>query len=87
LVVRVVTAGAAGSKLYLQYSTSLGSWIDIGANAVHYTSLAAAGMKYTTYFTIPVAARKNGIYIRVASKGGDGAADPIVSNIEAWFKD
>jgi hypothetical protein len=79
---RIITAGASGSVLYLQYSTDDTSFNTLTSNQC---SMTATGTKLTTFENVPAGA-KGVVYLRVVGSGGDGAADPVFNGLAMWIK-
>lgn len=90
LQLAVSVAGAANSVLGVQYSVNAGSnWagLDNGTDATNSTVTAAADISanttgaFTSWASIIAAARIDGVILRIAGAGGDGAVDPVFSQI------
>jgi hypothetical protein len=78
IVVRVATAGAAGSQLRLQYSTDGGTnWADAGPSV----GIATAGLGAGTWSNL-VAGAKADAQFRIAGSGGDGVVNPSFYLVE-----
>lgn len=74
-------------RMYIQYSINGGgAWITLGAGTIasgDAISLftGAAAVQYTNWITIPSEAIGDAFLWRIATEGGDGAADPVVGNV------
>lgn len=83
------TAGVSGSKLRLKYltsfSTTVGSYLEIGASEVS-VPINTANVYATSGWINLVAGAKADVYVCVAGSGGDGVVDPILGTIFAEFK-
>ena len=79
LHVFLAVAGVAGAVLFAEYSTNDGvAWSTLTTNQV---SLTTAGHQLTAWESIPAGALGN-VIVRVVGQNGDGAADPIIANVE-----
>jgi hypothetical protein len=72
LTANLITPGAAGSVLWVQYSGDGATWTDLITGRL---SLATAGVFATPWEVIPPAAAKD-VIVRVVGSGGDGTASP-----------
>lgn len=79
-VVNVQTAGVAGSKLRVEYSTDESTWAALQAtgNAPE-VAIDATGVK-TAAATIDAGAKAN-VFLRVVGISGDGATDPAFGSV------
>lgn len=81
--------GAAGSKLYLQYSTDNVTFADAesgGHSSGDYALDAAASTPYTTTWVNLATGAKADVYWRIVGQTGDGAADPNITSIGVQFR-
>ena len=87
LTTRVTTASASVNtpKLRLLFSTTFtttfGSYLQLGATQVEHSIFTAVTYGDSGWINIVPAARINSCFIALTSIGGDGAADPVVTNI------
>lgn len=92
LVARVATNSASvnNPRLTLQYhtafTTTVGTFSDIAATGTVDASLASAGIADSGWVTMAVAARAANTFLTVTQNGGDGAADPVVGYVYAYFR-
>lgn len=90
LVTRVLTGSASANspRLRLRYkttfSTTVGDYIDIGTSEVS-TSLTSTGVISSGWVDITALAKAD-VYVTVTQIGGDGAADPVIGFINAYFR-
>ncbi len=91
LVARVTTGSASANtpRLILRYrngafSTTVGDYSDIGTSAVS-TSLASTGVIDSGWVDLASGA-KNDVLVTLVQIGGDGAADPVVGTVMAYFR-
>lgn len=90
LVTRVQTnsASANNPRLRLRYRTSFSTTVtdysDIGTSEVA-TSLASTGVIDSGWIDL-VSGAKADVYVTVTQLGGDGAADPVIGFVNAYFK-
>ena len=90
LTARVITASASvnSPRLYVEYYTSftttVGTFIAIGASAAN-ASLSAAGLVDSGWINLVTGAKAD-IFITVLQNGGDGAADPALGPVTVHFK-
>lgn len=90
LVTRVQTASASvnSPRLRLRYhtafSTTVTDYSDIGTSEVS-TSLAATGVIDSGWISL-VSGAKADVFVTVTQLGGDGAADPVIGFINAYFR-
>ena len=86
IVLQHGVAGAADSKLRLQYSTDDGgTWADAGATSIEVLLGVTTGWKRGTWGTLVTAARADVLW-RLLGSGGDGVADPTMRGIAVEFK-
>ena len=81
--------GAAGSKLYLQYSTDNTSWNDAesgGNSSGNYDLTAAVNTPQTTTWVNLATNAKADVYWRIVGSTGDGAADPNITSLVVNFR-
>lgn len=81
LVFGVSTPGSTNALLFAQYSTDGNTW----ANLTSSVSISSNGMKTSAWEGIPSGARGD-VWVRVAGQGGDGAADPVISQVSIQVK-
>ncbi len=88
LIGNVSTVGTASTVIRLQWSTtSGGTYAEFAATNNPNISLAAQGVIDSGWFTIPAAAKPGTeVFIRPATAGGDGVADPVVSRVEVLLR-
>lgn len=90
LVTRVQTnsASANNPRLRLRYhtafSTTVTDYVDIGTSEVA-TSLASTGLADSGWINLATGAKAD-VYVTVTQLGGDGAADPVIGFINAYFR-
>jgi len=90
LVTRVQTnsASANNPRLRLRYhtafSTTVTDYVDIGTSEVA-TSLASTGLADSGWISLATGAKAD-VYVTVTQLGGDGAADPVIGFINAYFR-
>lgn len=90
LVTRVQTnsASANNPRLRLRYhtafSTTVTDYVDIGTSEVA-TSLASTGLADSGWINLATGAKAD-VYVTVTQIGGDGAADPVIGFINAYFR-
>jgi hypothetical protein len=82
---KVYTAGATGSRIYVEYSTDQVTWAAIdGSSDGSLSSLSitveSPPARSTSPFVITPAARAV-VYLRIVGVGGDGVADPQWGNV------
>lgn len=82
---KVYTAGATGSKLYVEYSTDQVTWAALDGTADGSQSSLSITVenppaRSTAPFVIAPAARAL-VYLRIVGVGGDGVADPEWGNV------
>lgn len=77
-IVLTLSASVNNPRIYFQYSTDGVNWT--GDGTAGNVSLSSIGAKETAWIALPVQAIGN-IYVRVASNGGNGAADPALGNV------
>ena len=82
-IVMASSASANSPRLYFQYSTDGVNWI--GDGTAGNISLSSTGAKETAWIDLPAGAFGD-VYVRVASNGGNGAADPALGNITIQFR-
>lgn len=89
--VRVVTGSASANspRLIVKYSTSwtttLGSYVDIGASEVS-ASLTNATLATSGWVALAGGAKVDPCYVTVTQIGGDGVADPAFAHVDVEFK-
>ena len=79
----VSTAGAAGSKLRLQYATD-GNTQAAWANLTEVPLDNSGQGNISAWAELPAGARGD-VWLRVVGVGGDGVIDPIIGNVTAQF--
>lgn len=90
LVTRVLTGSASANspRLRLRYRTTfsatVGDYSDIGTSEVA-TSLTSTGVISSGWIDITDLAKAD-VYVTVTQIGGDGAADPVIGFINAYFR-
>lgn len=90
LVTRVQTnsASANNPRLRLRYhtafSTTVTDYVDIGTSEVA-TSLTSTGLADSGWINLATGAKAD-VYVTVTQIGGDGAADPVIGFINAYFR-
>jgi len=90
LVARVQTGSASANspRLRLRYhtafSTTVTDYSDIGTSEVA-TSLVSTGVIASSWINITALAKAD-VYVTVTQLGGDGAADPVIGFINAYFR-
>lgn len=75
---RVATVGSAGTVLFFQYSTDGGTVWNTLTPSVSISALATPAV--SAWGAIPAAAKAD-VLIRTVTQGGNGVADPALSNI------
>lgn len=84
------TTGAAGTKIILRYittfSTTVGSWSDIGTSEVSVAGDVSAGTVLDTGWINLATLAKSEVFFCLITSGGDGAADPVFGNFYSQFK-
>lgn len=85
LGVNVITAGAAGSVLAIQYSTNQSTWNYLDGGTGPSVPINSTGLVNSSFVTITPAAKGN-VYLRVVGSGGNGNADPNISTIHLEVK-
>lgn len=81
----VVTAGASGANLKIQYTTDLtgaAGWADLTTAAV----LTSTGPAVSTWMGCPAAAKGQDCLLRIWGVTGDGAADPVIGYVALQTK-
>lgn len=79
---RVMTAGVAGGRLGVHYSTDESTWVwldgtaSASAPAAGYVGMASALATEVSAWTSLASGAKADVFIRPATNGGDGVADP-----------
>lgn len=77
----LVTAGSAGSRLYVQCSTDNGTtWTDIPGSDVFLDG--AAGSRVSGTASISPAAKTDHTWLRIVGIGGNGTASPVVHTLQ-----
>lgn len=77
LISNVQTAGFAGTKLRIQYSTDGASWAYLDNVSGPEVALDSTGHVVSPWVTLVAAARAD-VWLRWVTIGGDGVADPAV---------
>jgi len=73
-------------RYHTAFSTTIGDFKQLGVSAHSQISLAAVGLITTGWIDIVNAARIENCFLALCNIGGDGAADPVVANINAQFR-
>lgn len=87
LLGRIKTASASANtpvikvKYYTAFSTTVGDYLALGESAVQFSIFTGQTYGDSGWITIANGARIDGAFVALMSQGGDGAADPIVSNL------
>ena len=76
IIVHLMTAGASGAQLRMQYSTDGSTWLNINADGGPVVSLAAIGLFASAWVTVVPGAQIEDCYTRVVGVNGNGVADP-----------
>lgn len=84
LVVRVETAGVAGSKLRGQYSTDEATWFYLDGATGPEVAIDAVGVQISTTVNLDAGAQAD-VYLRVIGIDGDGAVDPAFGVVMLQF--
>lgn len=88
--VGTVSASANSPKIQLRYSTSwtttVGSFAQLGASSVEFSMFTGATMGNSGWIDLAAAARVETCYLGLFNIGGDGAADPVISQVRAQFR-
>jgi hypothetical protein len=88
-LVTALSASANTPRLRLRYvtgfTTTIGAYSTIGTSVVE-VSLASTGMKDTGWIPLVSGAKNANATVTVDQIGGDGAADPAVTSVIAYFR-
>lgn len=88
--VPTVSASANNPRLQLRYSASystvIGNFAQLGASSVEISMFTGATFQDSGWIEIVPAARIDNCFLALANIGGDGAADPVVNQVVAYFK-
>lgn len=89
---RVTTASASANSPKLQlryntsYSTTVSNFVQMGSSSVEISLFTGATLQDSGWIDIKEAARIENCYLGLFNIGGDGAADPIINQLVAYFK-
>lgn len=88
--VTTVSASANNPRLQLRYSptytTTVASFLQLGASSVEISMFTGATLQDSGWIEITPAARIDNCFLGLMNIGGDGAADPVVNQVVAYFK-
>lgn len=81
LMVFVSAQGASTASIRAQYSLDAGSsWTQLNDGVGPEVSIAAGGLKVSSWYTLATSARTD-VWLRPIGIGGDGVVDPVFGNI------
>lgn len=80
LVVNVQTAGVAGAKLRVQYSTDESTWNYLDGGTGPSVAIDATGVEVSSYVALAAGAKAD-VFLRLVGIDGNGVVDPIFGNI------
>jgi hypothetical protein len=83
---RVATQGTANSDIRVQYSTDDSSFANLDGSGGPEIALFGAGQKDTGWVALAAGAIGDNRWLRVMGKDGDGAADPVVRQLQIAFR-
>lgn len=88
--IKTVSASANSPKLQLRYytatSTTPGNFAQLGASSVEISMFTGTVFADSGWIDLKEAARIDNCFLGLMNIGGDGAADPVVNNVVAYFK-
>lgn len=88
--IKTVSASANTPRLQLRYntatSTTPANFSQLGASSVEISMFTGTVFADSGWIDIKEAARIDNCFLGLMNIGGDGAADPVVNNVVAYFK-
>lgn len=88
--IKTASASANSPKLQLRYytatSTTPGNFVQLGASSVEISMFTGTVFADSGWIDLKEAARIDNCFLGLMNIGGDGAADPAINNVYAYFK-
>ena len=88
--IATVSASANNPRLQLRYSTSftttVANFLQLGASSVEISMFTGQTLADSGWIDIAQAARIDSVFLGLFNIGGDGAADPVVNQVNAMFR-
>ena len=88
--IKTTSASANSPKLQLRYytatSTTASNFVQLGASSVEISMFTGTVFADSGWIDLKEAARIDNCFLGLFNSGGDGAADPAINNVYAYFK-
>lgn len=88
--VGTVSASANNPRIQLRYSTTftttVGSFAQLGTSSVEFSMFTGATLGNSGWIDLVNAAKVETCFLGLFNIGGDGAADPVISQVRAQFR-